>query len=55
MEWGHGLVEGLAADRLEVVLDVDVETEHRSATVLGVGGRWRERPDVLAPLGGSPC
>lgn len=65
VEWGHGLAEGLADDRLEVVLDVDPETERRTATVTGVGGRWAVdgtadasdggAPDPLAPLGGEPC
>ncbi len=65
VEWGHGLAEGLADDRLEVVLDVDPETERRTATVTGVGGRWAvdgtadasdaDAPDPLAPLGGEPC
>ncbi|GIL36950.1 tRNA (adenosine(37)-N6)-threonylcarbamoyltransferase complex ATPase subunit type 1 TsaE [Phycicoccus sp. DTK01] len=61
VEWGHGLAEGLADDRLEVVLDVDPETERRTATVTGVGGRWAvdtsdgAAPDPLAPLGGEPC
>ena len=54
VEWGHGLVEGLAADRLEVVLDVDPATEERTASVTGVGGRWAA-PDALDPLGGTPC
>lgn len=65
VEWGHGLAEGLADDRLEVVLDVDPETERRTATVTGVGGRWAtdgdadasdaDAPDPLAALGGEPC
>ncbi len=57
VEWGHGLVEGLAADRLEVVLDVDVDSEERTATVTGLGGRWAEASaaDLLAALGGVPC
>lgn len=55
VEWGHGLAEGLAEDRLEIVLDVDIDTEERAATVTGVGGRWTVRPDVLAGLGGVPC
>ncbi|NHA68397.1 tRNA (adenosine(37)-N6)-threonylcarbamoyltransferase complex ATPase subunit type 1 TsaE [Phycicoccus sp. CMS6Z-2] len=55
VEWGHGLVEGLSADRLEVVLDVDVETEARTATVTGLGGRWVDDPQALAALGGVPC
>lgn len=54
VEWGHGLVEGLAEDRLEVVLDVDPGTEERTATVAGVGGRWAA-PGRLSTLGGVPC
>ncbi|GGL35540.1 tRNA (adenosine(37)-N6)-threonylcarbamoyltransferase complex ATPase subunit type 1 TsaE [Phycicoccus endophyticus] len=61
VEWGHGLAEGLAPDRLEVVLDVDPRTEVRTATVTGVGPRWSgggdlaDRADPLAALGGEPC
>ena len=55
VEWGHGLVEGLAEDRLEVVLDVDQSTEVRVATLAGLGGRWSRDPSVLAPLGGQRC
>ncbi|MGG5259450.1 tRNA (adenosine(37)-N6)-threonylcarbamoyltransferase complex ATPase subunit type 1 TsaE [Phycicoccus avicenniae] len=69
VEWGHGLAEGLAEDRLEVVLDVDPATEVRTATVTGIGGRWTAsdvagvedagsaapQPDPLDPLGGEPC
>ena len=54
VEWGHGLAEGLAEDRLEVVLDVDPTTEERTATVRGVGGRWGAE-DALTALGGEPC
>ncbi len=60
--WGHGLVEDLAEDRLEVVLDVDPASEVRTATVTGVGGRWTVEDtdtaddlDPLADLGGEPC
>lgn len=42
VEWGHGLVEGLAEDHLEVVLVADPETEERRATVTGRGPRWTE-------------
>ncbi|HMM93506.1 tRNA (adenosine(37)-N6)-threonylcarbamoyltransferase complex ATPase subunit type 1 TsaE [Phycicoccus sp.] len=59
VEWGHGLAEGLAEDRLELVLDVDPATEVRTATVTGVGGRWAGSddggPDPLESLGGEPC
>ncbi len=66
VEWGHGLAEDLAEDRLEVVLDVDPASEVRTATVSGVGGRWAsdatdpsdtsfDAADPLAALGGEPC
>lgn len=55
VEWGHGLVEGLAEDRLEIVLDVDTATEVRVATVSGLGGRWAADSPVLTSLGGEPC
>jgi tRNA threonylcarbamoyladenosine biosynthesis protein TsaE len=53
VEWGEGLVEGLAADRLEVRLrrphgheadgDAPVDTvEARTARLTGVGPRWHE-------------
>src|SRR5215203_6788165 len=42
VEWGHGVAERLADDRLEVVLDVDTTTEERTATVTGIGGRWAD-------------
>ncbi|MGA8980009.1 MAG: tRNA (adenosine(37)-N6)-threonylcarbamoyltransferase complex ATPase subunit type 1 TsaE [Pedococcus sp.] len=37
VEWGHGLVEDLSDDRLEVVLDGQ---DTRSATVASHGKRW---------------
>ena len=55
VEWGHGLVEGLADDRIEVVLDVDPSTEVRVATISGLGGRWSVDPSALATLGGRAC
>jgi tRNA threonylcarbamoyladenosine biosynthesis protein TsaE len=49
VEWGHGLVEGLAGDRLEVMLErpttpldetqADVD-EPRTVTVSTAGARW---------------
>lgn len=59
VEWGHGLVEGLAGDRLEVTLqrpaappedaegDVD---EPRTALVSATGDRW-SGTDLAALLG----
>ena len=53
VEWGEGLVEGLAADRLEVRLHrprgaggggEDGGGEPRTVTLVGVGDRWRDVP-----------
>lgn len=40
VEWGHGVVEQLSEDRLEVTLVADADTETRSVTLTGVGQRW---------------
>lgn len=40
VEWGHGLVETLADDVLEVTLVADEDSEARTATVTGRGSRW---------------
>jgi tRNA threonylcarbamoyladenosine biosynthesis protein TsaE len=40
VEWGTGLVEGLADDRLEVTLTRPSDDETRTATICGVGPRW---------------
>jgi tRNA threonylcarbamoyladenosine biosynthesis protein TsaE len=40
VEWGEGLVEELAEDRLEVRLERVGEGEEREVTVTGVGERW---------------
>ncbi len=48
VEWGAGLVEGLAADRLEVTLDRR-DDEVRTVTLSTVGRRWRD-----VPLPGGP-
>lgn len=40
VEWGAGLAEGLADDRLELTLAADPETEERRLDVRGVGPRW---------------
>jgi tRNA threonylcarbamoyladenosine biosynthesis protein TsaE len=39
VEWGHGLAEGLAEDRLEVTLTGDDE---RRATITASGPRWAD-------------
>jgi tRNA threonylcarbamoyladenosine biosynthesis protein TsaE len=48
VEWGEGLVEGLAGDRLEVRIsrpDDDAD-ETRTVEVTGVGPRWDSLPRV---------
>ena len=53
VEWGEGLAESLAADRLEVALHRDHtgESEERRATVTPVGSRWLD-PGLPARLSG---
>lgn len=40
VEWGAGLAEGLAEDRLEITLVAEPETEERTMEVRAVGARW---------------
>ncbi|HEY9349628.1 MAG TPA: tRNA (adenosine(37)-N6)-threonylcarbamoyltransferase complex ATPase subunit type 1 TsaE [Acidothermales bacterium] len=40
VEWGTGLVEGLADDRLEVTLTRPSDDETRTVTIRGIGPRW---------------
>ncbi|WP_281284786.1 tRNA (adenosine(37)-N6)-threonylcarbamoyltransferase complex ATPase subunit type 1 TsaE [Nonomuraea mesophila] len=44
VEWGEGLVEGLADDRLEIHIDREAGDEARVVTLRGVGGRWADTP-----------
>ncbi|WP_327087665.1 tRNA (adenosine(37)-N6)-threonylcarbamoyltransferase complex ATPase subunit type 1 TsaE [Nonomuraea sp. NBC_01738] len=44
VEWGEGLVEGLADDRLEVLIGRDDADDVRSVTLRGVGARWSDTP-----------
>ncbi|WP_433419969.1 tRNA (adenosine(37)-N6)-threonylcarbamoyltransferase complex ATPase subunit type 1 TsaE [Microtetraspora malaysiensis] len=47
VEWGEGLVEGLAEDRLEVLIERDAEGEDRRVRLRGVGERWSAVPASL--------
>ncbi|WP_285494359.1 tRNA (adenosine(37)-N6)-threonylcarbamoyltransferase complex ATPase subunit type 1 TsaE [Actinomadura sp. NBRC 104425] len=40
VEWGRGLAEGLADDRLEIVISRSGDTDERTVTITGVGARW---------------
>ncbi|HVT21263.1 MAG TPA: tRNA (adenosine(37)-N6)-threonylcarbamoyltransferase complex ATPase subunit type 1 TsaE [Mycobacteriales bacterium] len=42
VEWGEGLVEDLAGDRLEIRIRRDAGGEQRSVEVTGVGSRWSD-------------
>jgi tRNA threonylcarbamoyladenosine biosynthesis protein TsaE len=50
VEWGTGLVEGLADDRLEVTLTRPSDDETRTVTVRGVGPRWAAAHPAAPPL-----
>ncbi|MFF4773142.1 tRNA (adenosine(37)-N6)-threonylcarbamoyltransferase complex ATPase subunit type 1 TsaE [Microtetraspora fusca] len=47
VEWGEGLVEGLADDRLEVLIERGAEGEERRVRLRGVGERWSAVPASL--------
>lgn len=48
VEWGEGLAEGLADDRLEVIISRgDGPGETRGVRIEGVGDRWRDLPADL--------
>ncbi|MEU9835451.1 tRNA (adenosine(37)-N6)-threonylcarbamoyltransferase complex ATPase subunit type 1 TsaE [Streptosporangium sp. NPDC048047] len=40
VEWGEGLVEGLAEDRLEISIERGETGEERTVRLRGVGARW---------------
>ena len=44
VEWGEGLVEGLADDRLEIRIDREAGDDARVVTLRGVGARWADTP-----------
>jgi tRNA threonylcarbamoyladenosine biosynthesis protein TsaE len=50
VEWGTGLVEGLADDRLEVTLTRPSDDETRTVTVRGVGPRWAAAHPAAPPF-----
>jgi len=41
VEWGSGLAEGLAEDRLEISIEPDLDSDVRTVRIIGHGGRWR--------------
>jgi len=44
VEWGHGLAEGLAEDRLEISIQPDPDSDARTVRLTGYGARWNEAP-----------
>jgi tRNA threonylcarbamoyladenosine biosynthesis protein TsaE len=42
VEWGEGLVEGLAEDRLEISIDRAGADDERVVRLRGVGARWAD-------------
>ena len=40
VEWGSGLAEGLAEDRLEISIEPDSDGDVRTVRLIGHGGRW---------------
>lgn len=40
VEWGSGLAEGLAEDRLEISIEPDSDGDVRTVRINGHGGRW---------------
>jgi tRNA threonylcarbamoyladenosine biosynthesis protein TsaE len=42
VEWGGGLAEGLAEDRLEISIQPDPDSDVRTVRLTGCGARWNE-------------
>jgi tRNA threonylcarbamoyladenosine biosynthesis protein TsaE len=40
VEWGEGLAEGLADDRLEISISPDPDSQQRTVRIHGYGARW---------------
>jgi tRNA threonylcarbamoyladenosine biosynthesis protein TsaE len=52
VEWGEGLVEGLAEDRLEIaIFRGDADSEERAVRMTAVGARWTNVEITGFPLG----
>ncbi len=48
VEWGAGVAEHLADERLELVIDVDPDTEGRTITLRPVGRRFEQLVEELS-------
>lgn len=40
VEWGEGLAEGLADDRLEISISPEPDSQERTVRITGYGARW---------------
>jgi tRNA threonylcarbamoyladenosine biosynthesis protein TsaE len=49
VEWGEGLAEGLAEDRLEISIQPEPDGPARTVRVCGHGARWRQGFSGKAP------
>jgi tRNA threonylcarbamoyladenosine biosynthesis protein TsaE len=47
VEWGAGLVEQIAEERLEIVIERFADTDERSLTLVPHGPGWAARVTVL--------
>jgi len=45
VEWGEGLAEGLAEDRLEISIEPEPDSEVRTVRLAGHGTRWNRPPE----------
>jgi tRNA threonylcarbamoyladenosine biosynthesis protein TsaE len=50
VEWGEGLAEGLAADRLEISIQPDADSEVRTVRLSARGARWKADGQSAGPL-----
>lgn len=53
VEWGEGLVEGLADARLAVHISRAIESEDRLVAMTAYGDRWLRRAPAVAALGNN--
>lgn len=53
VEWGEGLVEGLADARLAVHITRSIDTEDRIVTMTPYGDRWLRRAGAVAAVGAA--
>jgi tRNA threonylcarbamoyladenosine biosynthesis protein TsaE len=55
VEWGEGLAEGLAEDRLEISIQPAPDGDARTVRITGHGARWNGAPDARWPGAARPA